>query len=190
MTAACATPIADETMVDYWTGGLTPQQSDRIEEHVFSCSSCGTRLEAVASLATGVRSLARHGRFSGIISRATLNQLQHDGVRVRLYSLSPGDVVPCAVFPDDDLVVTAMRGDLAGVDAVTIAVTGAAPLARLVLDDVPVTAAEGELLWAAPGALIRHMPTSRVTLTVSDGRANGRLIGEYVLDHTAHSASG
>jgi hypothetical protein len=29
------------------------------------------------------------------------------------------------------------------------------------------------------------MPTSRVMLTVTAGLANGRRIGEYVLDHTA-----
>jgi anti-sigma factor RsiW len=185
VTAACDTPIRDETFMDYWSGGLPPQQSQAIEEHVFSCAACTARLEAVASIAAGITSLARQGRFSGIISRATLNQLQHDGVRVRVYSLSPGDVVPCAVFPGDDLVVTSMRGDFAGVEAVTISVTGSAPLSGVVLDDVPVPAAEGELLWAAPGSLIRQMPTSRVTVTVTAGRANGRRIGEYVLDHTA-----
>jgi hypothetical protein len=177
-------------MVDYWTGSLPPQESEAIEEHVFSCAWCAARLQALASIAAGVRSLVRQGRFTGIISRATLNQLQHDGVRVRVYSLSPGDVVPCAVFPDDDLVITWMRGDFAGVDAVTISVTGGGPLSSVVLHDVPVTAAEGELLWAAPGTLIRQMPTSRITLTVSDAGANGRRIGEYVLDHTAHSAGG
>lgn len=184
MTAACVTPIADETMVDYWSGGLPPQQSEAIEEHVFSCAACAARLEAVASMAAAITSLARQGRFSGIISRATLNQLQRDGVRVRVYSLLPGDVVPCAAFPDDDLVVTSMRGDFAGVDAVTLSVTGSTPMSGVV-DDVPVSAAEGELLWATPGSLIRQMPTSRVTLTVTAGRANGRRIGEYVLDHTA-----
>jgi hypothetical protein len=42
-------------------------------------------------------------------------------------------------------------------------------------------------LWAAPGSLIRQLPTSRVTLTVTAGRATGRRIGEYVLDHSAPS---
>jgi hypothetical protein len=185
MTAACVTPVADETMVDYWSGGLPPQQSEAIEEHVFSCAACAARLEALASMAAAITSLTRQGRFSGVISRATLNQLQRDGVRVRVYSLLPGDVVPCAVFPDDDLVVTSMRGDFAGVDAVTVSIAGSTPMSGLVLDDVPVSAAEGELLWATPGSLIRQMPTSRVTLTVTAGRANGRQIGEYTLDHTA-----
>ena len=96
MTAGCLTPIADETMADYWSGGLPPQQSEAVEEHVFGCASCAARLEAVAAMAAGITSLARQGRVSGIISRATLNQLQRDGVRVRVYSLLPGDIVPCA----------------------------------------------------------------------------------------------
>lgn len=185
MTAGCDTPITDETLVDYWAGGLTAQQAEALEEHVFSCGACAVRLEAVAAMAASITSLARQGRISGIISRAMLNQLQHDGVRVRVYSLFPGDVVPCAVFPDDDLVVTSMRGNFAGVDAVTISVIGSGPLSGIVLDDVPVPADEGELLWAAPGSVIRQMPTSRVTLTLTAGRADGPRIGEYVLDHTA-----
>jgi len=185
MTVACVTPIADETMIDYWSGGLPSQQSEAIEEHVFSCAACAARLEAIASMAAGIASLARQGRISGIISRATLNQLQRDGVRVRVYSLLPGDVVPCAVFADDDLVVASLRGDFAGVDAVSLSVTGSTPLSGVVLDDIPVSAAEGELLWATPGSLIRQMPTSRVMLTVTAGRANRRRIGEYVLDHSA-----
>jgi len=185
MTVICAMPIADEAMVDYWSGGLPVQHAEAIEEHVFSCAACAARLEAVAAMAGGVTSLARQGRISGIISRGMLNRLQRDGVRVRVYSLSPGDVVPCAVFADDDLVVSSLRGNFAGVDAVTISVIGSAPLSGMVLEDVPLAATEGELLWAAPGALIRQMPTSRVTLIVTAGRANGPKIAEYVLDHTA-----
>jgi len=182
VTAVCLNPIADETVVDYWSGGLPAAESEAVEEHVFSCAACAARLEAVASIAIGITALARQGRVSGIITRATLNQLQRDGVRVRVYAVAPGDVVPCAVFPDDDLVVTSIRGDFAGTDAITLSVTGSTPMSGLVLDDVPVSVAEGELLWATPGSLIRQMPTSRVTLTVTAG---GRRVGEYVLDHTA-----
>ena len=185
MTATCAAPIGDETMVDYWSGGLPVQQAEAIEEHIFSCAACADRLDAVAAMAAGISSLARQGRISGIISRGTLNRLQRDGVRVRVYSLSPGDVVPCAVFADDDLVVTSLRGNFAGVDAVTISLIGSPPLSGIVLEDVPVAATEGELLWAAPGSLIRQMPTSRVTLVVTAKGASGPRISEYVLDHTA-----
>ena len=182
MTRACMDPIPDETLVDYWSDALPAAHSEAIEEHVFSCAACAARLESVASLGAGITALARQGRISGIIARATLNQLQRDGVRVRIYSVAPGDVVPCAIFPGDDLVVTSIRGDFAGIETVTLSVTGSAPMSAVVLPDVPVSAAEGELLWATPGSLIRQMPTSRVTLTVTAG---GQRIGEYVLDHTA-----
>jgi hypothetical protein len=182
MIAACLDPIADETMVDYWSRDLSATQSLALEEHVFSCASCAGRLAAVASMAGGISALARQGRVSGVIARATLNQLQRDGVRVRIYAVAPGDVVPCAVFPDDDLVVTSIRADFSGIDAVTLSVSGSTPLSGFVLEDVPVSAVEGELLWAAPGSLIRRMPSSRVTLTLT---AAGERIGEYVLDHTA-----
>ena len=185
MTAPCVSPLADDRMVDYWSGGLVPHEAEAVEEHVFSCAACAARLEAVASLATAMTSLARRGRISGIISRATLNQLQRDGVRVRVYSLMPGDVVPCAVFPDDDLVVTSLRGDFAGLDTVTLSVTSSTPAFGAVLDDVPISAAEGELLWATPGSMVRQMPTARVLLTVTAGGTDARRIGEYVLDHTA-----
>jgi len=182
MTGVCLHPIADESLIDYWSGGLPPGESDAIEEHVFACAVCAARLESVSALGAGITALARHGRIAGIISRATLNQLQHDGVRVRLYSVAPGEVVPCAVFPDDDLIVTSIRGDFAGVETVTLSVAGSSPMTGLVLDDIPVSATEGELLWATPGAVIRQLPTSRLMLTVTAG---GRSIGEYVLDHTA-----
>jgi hypothetical protein len=58
-------------------------------------------------------------------------------------------------------------------------------LSGMVIDDVPISAAEGELLWATPGSLIRQLPASRVTLTVTAGPENRRRIGEYVLDHAA-----
>jgi anti-sigma factor RsiW len=188
MNIACTTPIADQTLVDYWIGALAPHENDAVEEHIFSCAACAARLEALASMAAAVAALVRQGRFSGMISRGTLNQLQHDGLRTRVYSLAPGDCVPCAVFPEDDLVVTSLRGDFAGIDAVTVAVSASVPgpLSKVVLEDVPVSAVDGELLWAAPASVIRHMPTSRVTLTVTAGAADGRRIGEYVLDHVAH----
>jgi hypothetical protein len=187
MTVRCAAPIEDALLVDYWIRSLPESASEAIEDHVFTCTACAARLEALVSMASTVASLVRQGRFAGMISRATLNQLQHDGLRARIYSLSPGDTVPCAVFPEDDLVVTALRGDFTGIDAVTVVVAAPVegPLSKVVLDDVPVMAAQGELLWAAPASVIRQMPTSRVTLTVSVGSASGRRIGEYVLDHGA-----
>ncbi len=125
MMAGCNVPIPDETLLDYWARDLADgDETDRVEEHLFACGECSARLDRLAALGTGLATLVRQGRVSGIVSRAILNRLQRDGVHVRMFSLVPGETVPCAVFPGDDLVVTSLRADFSGVDAVTLSVTG------------------------------------------------------------------
>jgi hypothetical protein len=124
MTAGCDAPIRDETWIDYWSRDLGAEEAGSIEEHLFVCGDCAGRLEGIASLGTGIATLVRKGSVSGIMSRALLNRMQRDGVHIRVYSLLPAETVPCAVFPGDDLVVVALRADLAGVRVVTLSVTG------------------------------------------------------------------
>ena len=183
MTAGCAAPIADERLIDYWAHDLPDADVSAVEEHLFSCADCSARLEAVASVAGGVAALARQGRISGIISRALLNRLQRDGVRIRQYTLDPGETVPCAAFPEDDVVVTAMNADLTGRRTVSLTVTGHGGMPLGTLDDVPVSASSGGVLWANPGALVRSMPSQQLHLTLrsADG---AQVIAEYVLDHS------
>ena len=183
MSVECTSPIADETLADYWTGDLEAPAAAAVEEHVFACSSCARRLDAVASLGEGLASLARQGRISGVISHALLNRLQRDGVTVRFYALSPGETVPCAVFPGDDVVVVAMRADLSGVRTVNLLAAGPGDVTFANLSDVPVSS-QYDVLWATPGAAIRQMPSQRVRLTLRSAEREG-VLGEYVLDHSA-----
>ena len=125
MMPGCQAPIPDGTLLDYWARDLADgDETDRVEEHLFACGDCSARLHRLAALGPGLATLVRQGRVSGIVSRALLNRMQRDGIHVRMYSLVPGETVPCAVFPGDDLVVTALRADFSGVDAVTLSVTG------------------------------------------------------------------
>ena len=155
MTAGCASPIADERLIDYWAGELSPADSAVLEEHLFACAACSARLDDVASVAGGVAALARQGRITGIISRALLNRLQRDGVRVRQFTLDPGETVPCAAFPGDDVVVTSLQANLSGVRSVSLRVTGPGDVLFGAIDDIPVPAAATGLLWATPGACTR-----------------------------------
>jgi hypothetical protein len=180
----CLAPIGDETLLDYWSGDLATPQSDLVEEHLFACGDCGAQLDKLVSLGSAVAALARHGRIAGVISHTLLNRLQRDGVRVRFYSLSPGQTVPCAVFPGDDLVVTSLRADLDGVQAVTLSVTGPADASLGRVDEAPVHGHGSEVLWATPGAVVRQMPSTRLHLTLASS-GDGRVLGEYVLDHSA-----
>ncbi len=137
------------------------------------------------ALETGLATLVRQGRISGIVSRALLNRMQRDGIRVRMYSLAPGETVPCAVFPGDDLVVAALRGNFSGVDAVTLSVIGPGNSPGGQIDDVPVSRPDGEVLWATPAAVVRQMPSMRLQLTLASAGSPRAELGTYVLDHSA-----
>jgi hypothetical protein len=183
MMPACASPIADERLIDYWVGDQPADAAAALEAHLFSCADCSARLEAVASVAGGVAALARQGRISGIISRAMLNRLQRDGVRVRQFTLDPGETVPCAAYPGDDVVVTALNADLSGVNAVSLRVTGRGDTLFGAIDDIAVSAGATSVLWATPGAFVRSMPSQQLRLTM---RSADAVLGEYVLEHTGH----
>ena len=186
MTPRCQAPIPDGTLLDYWARDLADgDETDRVEEHLFACGDCSARLDHLAALGTGLATLVRQGRISGIVSRALLNRMQRDGIHVRIYSLVPGETVPCAVFPGDDLVVAALRADFSGVDAVTLSVTGPADSPSGEINDVPVSGPEGEVLWATPAAVVRQMPSMRLQLTLASAGATRAELGRYVLDHSA-----
>jgi len=189
MTATCASPIADERLIDYWAGDLPVADGDAVESHLFACADCSARLETVASVTGGLGALARQGRISGIISRAMLNKLQRDGVRVRQFTLDPGETVPCAAYPGDDVVVTWLNADLAGVRSVSLRVTGPEDRVFGVLDDVAVPATATSVLWATPGAFVRSMPSTQLRLTLRS-MDDAALLGEYVLEHTGLEAAG
>jgi hypothetical protein len=182
MTSNCQAPISDGALLDYWTHELADgDETDRVEEHLFACGDCSARLERLSALGTGLAALVREGRVGGIVSRALLNRMQRDGLHIRMYSLEPGETVPCAVFPGDDLVVTVLRADFSDVEAVTLSVTGPGDSPFSQVDNVPVSGTNREVLWATPAARVREMP-SQLTLA-SAGAAHAEL-GRYVLEHS------
>src|SRR5262245_54734605 len=115
----CQTPISDGTLLDYWARDLTDDgETNRAEEHLLGCRDSRVGRHPRGLFGTGLARGVRQGRVSGIVSGALLNRMQGDGLHVRMYSLAPGETVPCCVFPDDDLIVTALRADLSVVEAV------------------------------------------------------------------------
>lgn len=186
MMHQCQAPIPDLTLLDCWARDLSEGSAlDRVEEHLFTCGDCSARVQQMAAFGAALATLARQGRVSGMVSRAVLNRLQRDGVHVRMFSLVPGETVPCAVFPGDDLIVTALRADFSGVDTVTLSVTGSggSPFGRY--EDVPVSGLGGEVFWANPAALIHQMPSMRLELTLTSAGAARPELGRYVLEHSA-----
>ncbi|HEX6941686.1 MAG TPA: hypothetical protein VF128_02095 [Gemmatimonadaceae bacterium] len=182
--ATCDAPISEQTLIDYWANDLADgDETDRLEAHLFACGDCSARLEQLAALGPALATLLREGRIAGIISRTILNRLQREGAHVRMFSLVPGETVPCAIFPGDDLVVTALRADFSGIDALTLSVTKAGGSLFAQFEDVPVPGAGGEVLWATPAAVVKAMPSMRLEISLASTGATGAEIGRYVLEH-------
>jgi hypothetical protein len=180
----CEARISDETLLDYWLGDADAVRVELVETHLFTCASCTARLGELRALHAGIATLGREGRVSGILSRSLLNRMQRDGVRVRLYSVSPGETVPCAVFPDDDLLVAALRANFTNADRVALSMVSThqpfvAP------EELTVSPSDTEVLWAVSAAHGRTLPSMRLQLTLTTADADARVLGEYVLEHTA-----
>jgi hypothetical protein len=172
-------------LADYWTSDSQSADLERIEAHVFECERCTRMLAEADRLQSGIADLARSGNIQAFVSDAVLNRLARDGVRVRSYALGPGESVRCAVWADDDVLVTRLRGDFAGVESVD---------ADLRLDsgeqwahttDIPVPAGATELVMALPAAVVRTAPNApiRLTLRRSAGSPREGVLAEYVFQH-------
>ena len=186
MMQDCRTPIPESTLIDYWTRDVADEsETDRVEEHLFACGDCSARLQSLAALGTGLVKLVRQGRVAGIVSRGLLNRMQRDGVHVRMYSVLPGEIVPCGVFPGDDLVIVAMAADFSGAEAVRLSVTGPGTSSMAEIASAPVSGLDRELLWATPASAIRQLPSMRVQLTLWSAGPTPTLLGSYALEHSA-----
>ena len=180
----CPAPIGFADVVDYWAGELTRSEEDRVEEHVFRCAACARELAAAEALARGVAAVVREGRLHTVVTDAILNRLAADGVRVRMYTLEGESIVPCAVWAGDDLVVTRIRADFAGVGAVSIVTREASGDEIGRISDVAVRPGQGEILNAFSAAHLRKLPATRVHVTVTAQLDGGeRTIAEYTLEH-------
>jgi hypothetical protein len=182
--SACATPLEDGQLLEWWTGELAATEARRAERHLLSCGSCAARAQLLAAVSEGVRALVREGRLPVALSPSVVERLRSEGRRIREYRVAPGGGVQCTVGPDDDVVLARLAADFAGVTRVD--------LVRRVEDgveqrmaDLPFDPASGELIFSPPTDMLRAMPATveRMRL-IAVGPQGERLLGEYTFDHT------
>jgi hypothetical protein len=172
-------------LADYWTSDITPGDAEQIETHVFDCERCARMLAEADRLRTGIGALARSGNIQAFVTDAVLNRMARDGVRVRYYALSPGESVRCAVWSDDDVLVTRLRGNFAGVESIDAEMRLESGEEWAHTTDIPVPAGATELVMALPASLVRTAPKipMRLTLRSSAASPNEQALAEYVFDH-------
>ena len=180
----CSSGASFADLLDYWTGDLDQASAERVEAHVFECAECADRLADIATIAAGLADAVRGARVQSVITDAVLNKLSRDGIRIRTYTPQPGTFIPCAIWPEDDLVVSRLRGDFSGYDELTLVLQadGGPELTRNV--DIPLISGTREILTATSAAQLRQLPSIRLKLIVFGKRGNAeQVIAEYGLEH-------
>ncbi|MDB4995132.1 MAG: hypothetical protein JWM74_2564 [Myxococcaceae bacterium] len=188
---SCDRPLPATTVVDYFSAALSEAEEAEVEEHLFACDTCASRLARVGELTELVATVARRrGGINLSLTSALLDRLEADGLRLRHYRLAPGERIPCMVMAEDDLVVTWLTADLAGVETVALTICDDAGTVIRRLDDAPIDHASKQIIFAIAGDTVRTLPSMllHLQLVARDG-AGDRVLGDYTLSHTAFGAT-
>jgi anti-sigma factor RsiW len=183
MSASGCQRIALADLTDYAAGELTEAEASALEEHLFGCADCSVRAAEFDQLVRAIPPAVRSAAVTGFVTDAVLNRLAREGVRVRAYALSPGAVVPCAVWDDDEVMALRLRGDFRGSSEVTLSQRIAG--AEVIRTTGHVAASShGEIIYALPAAWVRELPVTEVEvfLTAKEG-GEERPVGSYTLVH-------
>ena len=186
LSAECRTPLADESLLDYWLGALDGAAEDDLERHVFACGACADRLRATFALAGALRGLARSGALRLVVSEDFVQRAEADGLHVRRYAVAPGESIACTVSADDDLLISRFAADLAGASRVDLSLCDATGRERQRLADIPVRGDAVAVVYQESTVMAKGAPddvmVARLLAVGDDG--SERLLGEYTMRHT------
>ena len=179
---SCRQPIDFGSLVQYWLGELDEAAEARIDEHLLGCDHCGARLDELAALAAGVRSVFEGGRVFAFVTGDFVRGLAQRGVRLREYRVARNGSVNCTVAPGDQLLISHLEAPLDGVARVDA--TAESPEGTQVFRDIPFDARTGLVMFTPGTEAIRSKPAYqfRMRLVAVDGDGE-RVIGDYTFNH-------
>ena len=183
MTVPRCDRIALADLADYAAGELSGTQAAEIEEHLFSCADCAGRASEIDALVRAIPPAVRSADVGGFVTDDVLNRLARDGVHVRSFVLSPGAVVPCAVWDDDEVMALRLRADFGGASEVTMSQRVAGNEVLRATGHVT-AGAPGEIIYTLSAGWVRQLPVVNVEVVLTThGEGEERTIGSYTLVH-------
>ena len=184
--ANCTNPIDATLLADYWLAALPAAEEEAVEEHLFACDECGTRLREVIALANGLCNLAREGSLRMVVSDVFLRRAAEEGLRVRQYAPPRGGGVQCTVTAEDNILIGRLAADLKGAKRVDLSICDERGTEQLRLRDIPVHSGAGSVVYQESMTFAKAMPTSTMIARLLNVDETGReqLLGEYTFNHT------
>ena len=183
---SCSTPVDTGILTDYWLGILVAEEEESIEEHLFSCDTCGIRLQEVIALADGIRNVARQGNLLRIVDDEFLKRAAGENKRVREYAPPSGGSVQCTVSAEDDFLIGRLAADLSSARRIDLILSGDDGKEQGRLEDIPFRATVGSIAFQQPIEYAKGAPSGVMIarLVSTDGSGEKELLGEYTFVHT------
>lgn len=173
-------------LLDYWLHDSDAAATEAVDAHLMQCDACGQRLDELAALGDGVRSVFRAGAVAAVASSAFVRRLAAQGLKVREYRVPRNGSVNCTVAPEDELLASHLEVPLEGVQRLdALAQLSTEPGVMHRLQDVPFDAPAGEVLWMPKLAEVRRLPAHTLELTLLAVQPGGatRELGRYTFCH-------
>jgi hypothetical protein len=124
-------------------GGLDEATAAALEAHLFECDPCAEAWTNLASLVAGLRET-----IPMVISHTHRERMVASGKHLSITEVPAGVDTPARFAPGLDLMVFALKVDLADVDRVRVDIVSPDGSKRFIEEDVPFDRARGEVLVA------------------------------------------
>jgi hypothetical protein len=182
-------------LVDYWFGGLDAEAEAALEEHLFECASCAGELDAVVRTGQALVAAMRSGSFAARGTTALGNRLARDRRNLRQYVLYPGEVVPCTVSTDYELLLAHLVLPEPAPSRLDLSLRDERGGELMRVDDVTVDRRTGRVSMLVPARPVQAYPSGRLHyVLIAPAQTPGsagieRVVGAYTLEHTAMNES-
>jgi hypothetical protein len=181
-----ATPLT--TLLGYWLGELDATRESALEEHLFECDQCHSRLRQLVDLGRDIRGTVRTGEIGIILTAPFVARLKETGLQVREYRLPPGGSVNCTIAPEDDLVVAHLHAPLDGIHRLDLVGRDETAGTDWRIEDIAFAPDAGNVAVATDTAMLRRLSFATIKMELrAVEAAQERVVGSYTFNHSPHS---
>lgn len=188
-------PVHLEALADYWFGGLDAEAESALEEHLFECPSCADALDGLVRTGQAIVAMMRDGSFAARGTTALCNRLARDRRQLRQYVVHSGEVVPCTVSTNDELLLAHLMLPDEALGRLDLSVRDERGRELMRIDDVTVDRRAGRVSSFVPARPVQSEPSGRLQYVLiaparsAGGASTERVVGTYTLEHTAMNES-